>query len=77
MPSETEQTAQAEGLCALGGALLGEGGDAVGPDLLESGEDAGRVFFKAEGGGCKRRRASRLLSSTDHSTVSPREKSIA
>jgi hypothetical protein len=75
--AETEQTAQGEGLGAVGEALLGEVGEALGPELLEGGEDAGRVFFRREAGGLRRRRASRLLSSMDHSTVSPREKSIA
>ena len=51
MPSETEQTAQREGLRAFGDALLGEGGEALSPELLDGGEDAGRVFFRTEGGG--------------------------
>jgi hypothetical protein len=77
MTSETEQAAQREGLRALGDALLGEGGEALAPELLDGGEEAGRVFFRTEGGGLRRRRASKLLSSMDHSTVSPREKSMA
>jgi hypothetical protein len=64
-------------LGAFGDALLGEGGETVSPELLEGGEDTGRVFFRRERGGWRRRRASRLLSSMDHSTVSPREKSKA
>lgn len=36
-----------------------------------------RRFFKAEGGGASRRKASIALSSTIHSTDSPRENSIA
>jgi hypothetical protein len=65
-------------LGAFGDALLGEGGEAFSPELLDGGEDAGRVFFfRGEGGACRRRRARRLLSSMDHSTVSPREKSMA
>jgi hypothetical protein len=77
MTPQTEQTAQREGLGALGDAPLVEGGEAFPPELLEGGEDAGRVFFSVGAGGWRRRRASRLLSSTVHSTVSPREKSIA
>src|SRR5581483_6261634 len=61
----------------FGDALLGEGGGAFSPELLDGGEDAGRVFFRTEGGGLSRRRARRLLSSMDHTTVSPREKSRA
>jgi len=75
--AKAEQAAQREGLSAFGDAPLGEGREAVSPELLEGGEDAGRVFFKREAGGWRRRRASRLLSSMDHSTVSPREKSKA
>lgn len=48
---EAEQTAQREGLGTLGDAVLGEGGVAFSPELVEGGEDAGRVFFKSEGGG--------------------------
>ena len=70
MASEAEQTAQREGLGAFGDALLGEGWEALVPELLDGGEEAGRVFFKREGGGLRRRRASKLLSSMDHSTVS-------
>jgi len=77
VPPQTEQTAQRERLGAFGDTLLGEGGEALSPELLEGGEDAGRVFFRMEGGGLRRRRASRLLSSIDHSTVSPRAKSKA
>jgi hypothetical protein len=75
--AETEQTAQGEGLSAEGETVLGEGGEAFCPELLEGGEDAGRVFFRREAGVLRRRRTSRLLSSMDHSTVSPREKSMA
>jgi hypothetical protein len=77
MTTQTEQAAQREGLGALGDALLLEGRDAVVPELLEGGEDAGRVFFSVAAGGRRRRRARRLLSSTDHSTISPRAKSMA
>jgi len=77
MATQAEQAAQREGFGARGDALLVEGGDALAPELLEGGEDAGRVFFNVEAGGWRRRRASRLLSSTIHSTVSPREKSMA
>jgi hypothetical protein len=38
-------------LGALGDTLLGEGGEAFFPELLEGGEDAGRVFFRTEAGG--------------------------
>jgi len=58
-------------------AALLEAGEAFVPELLEAGEEAGRVFFKAAGGGASRRSASSALSSTIHSTVSPRENSIA
>ena len=75
--SQAEQAAQRESLGALGDALLGEGGEALAPELLDGGEEAGRVFFRTEGGGLRRRRASKLLSSMDHSTVSPRVKSMA
>jgi hypothetical protein len=77
MASEAKEGAQGEGLGAVCDALLVEMGFDFSPELLEGGEDVGRVFFKAEGGGLRRRRASKLLSSTDHSTVSPREKSMA
>ena len=77
MSSETKQGTQGEGLRAVGKAVLVEGGAAIVPELVEVGEDAGGVFFKAEGGDWIRRRASRALSSTIHSTVSPRENSMA
>jgi hypothetical protein len=77
MTREAEQIAQGEDLGRIGDALLGEGGSAIVPELVEGGEDAGRVFFRTEGGVLRRRRARRLLSSTDHTTVSPRAKSIA
>lgn len=51
MASEAEQAAQGEGLGAFGGALPAEGGEALGEDLLEAGEDAGRVFFSVGAGG--------------------------
>lgn len=51
MAAETEETAQREDFGALGDALLGEGGEAFSPELAKGGEDAGRVFFKTEGGG--------------------------
>ena len=75
--AEAEQTAQGEGLSAEGETVLGEGGEAFCPELLEGGDDAGRVFFRREAGVLRRRRTSRLLSSMDHSTISPREKSMA
>jgi hypothetical protein len=75
--SETEQRTQREGLRALGDAALIEGGAALGPELVEGGEETGRVFFKAGAGGASRRNARRALSSTIHSTVSPRENSMA
>jgi hypothetical protein len=61
----------------LADALLVEGGEALLPELLELEENAGRVFFKTGRGGCRRRSASSALSSTIHSTVSPRENSMA
>jgi hypothetical protein len=61
----------------VGDAALVEGGDALAPELLEVREDTGGVFFKAEGGGASRRKASIALSSTIHSTDSPRENSMA
>jgi hypothetical protein len=51
MAAQTEQTAQREGLGALGDAALLECGEAVLPELLEGGEDAGRVFFSVGAGG--------------------------
>jgi len=75
--AEAEQGTQGEGLGALGEAELGEGGEGLLPECLEGGEDAGRVFFRAEAGGFSRRRANKLLSSTIHSTVSPRVNSMA
>jgi len=77
MASETEQGTQREGLRAVGDAALLEGGDAFVPELLELGEDAGRVFFRAGGGASRRRSARSALSSTIHSTVSPLENSMA
>ena len=77
MTPEAEQAAQRERLRAFGNAMLGEGLGGLAPELVEGGEDAGGVFFRREGGGFKRRRARRLLSSMDHSTDSPREKSMA
>jgi len=75
--AQAKQTAQDEGLGAVGEALLGEVWGAFEAELLDGGEDGERFFFRREGGGWRRRRARRLLSSTDHSTVSPREKSMA
>ena len=75
--AEAEQAAQGEGLCALGGALLGEGGEAFLPELEEGGEESGRVFFRTGAGAWGRRRASKDLCSTNHSTISPLEKSMA
>jgi hypothetical protein len=77
MASQAEQRAQREGLGALGEASLVEAGEALAPELFEMGEDTGRVFFRTEGGGLVRRRARRPLLSTNHSTVSPRENSMA
>jgi hypothetical protein len=77
MATEAEEATQGEGLSAVGESLLGEGGSALVPEMEEGGEDAGGVFFKGEGGGRMRRRERRLLSSMDHSTISPREKSRA
>jgi hypothetical protein len=45
MATQAEQAAQREGFGARGDALLVEGGDAFAPELLEGGEDAGRVFL--------------------------------
>ena len=62
----------------LGDAALGEGGSALLPELVELREESGGVFFfSAAGGGSKRRKAKSALSSTTHSTVSPRENSMA
>ena len=66
-----------EGLGVRGEAALVEAGEALAPELFELGEDAGRVFFSTAGGVEARRRASSPLSSTNHSTVSPRENSMA
>jgi hypothetical protein len=75
--TEAKQRTQGEGLRVFGDALLVEGRLASVPELLEVGEDTGGVFFKAEGGGLSRRSARSALSSMIHSTVSPRENSIA
>ena len=75
--SQAKQRTQREGLRAVGDTALLEGGEALVPELLEAGEDAVGVFFKAEGGGCRRRSARRALSSTIHSTDSPRANSMA
>jgi len=77
MAAEAEQGTQREGFGALGEAPLVEGGEALVPELVKVEEEAGGVFFKAEGGGWVRRRASMALDSTIHSTVSPRANSIA
>jgi len=77
MAAEAEQAAQGEGLGAEGEALLGEGWAAVLEEVEEGGEDACGVFFSKPAGGWRRRRARSPLSSTDHSTVSPRENSMA
>ena len=77
MSSETEQRTQREGLRAVGDALLVESGEALVPELPELREDTGRVFFRTVAGASGRRSASRVLSSTSHSTVSPRENSMA
>src|ERR1039457_625182 len=77
MTSQTKQRAQRERLGARGKAPLVEAGEALAPELFELGEDAGRVFFSTAGGVEARRSASKLLSSTNHSTVSPRENSMA
>ena len=75
--SEAQQRTQREGLGALVDALLGVEGRAGSPELFEAVEEAGRVFFRTGPGAWGRRRASRLLCSTSHSTVSPRENSMA
>ena len=75
--SQTKQGAQRERLGVRGKAALVKAGEALAPELLELGEDAGRVFFSSARGVEARRRAKRLLSSTNHSTVSPRENSRA
>ena len=51
MTTQAEQAAQREGLRPVGEALLREGGAAFSPELLEGGEDAGRVFFRIGAGG--------------------------
>jgi hypothetical protein len=51
MTAETQKAAQREGLRAVGDALLGEGRPAFSPEVMEGGEDAGRVFFSREAGG--------------------------
>ena len=77
MTTKAEQTAQRKCLGAFGDTLLAEGGEALLPEVLEGGEAVFGVFFKTGGGGLSLRRARRLLSSMDHSTVSPRVKSMA
>ena len=49
--AQAEQAAQREGFRPVGETLLAEGGEAFAPELLEGGEDAGRVFFSAGAGG--------------------------
>jgi len=52
--SETKQRTQREDLRTEGDAELVEGGEALGPELLEVGEEPGGVFLKkaaAPGGG--------------------------
>ncbi len=51
MPSQTQQGAQRGGLGVRGKAPLVEAGAALAPELLEVGEDAGRVFFSTGPGG--------------------------
>jgi hypothetical protein len=75
--AESQQRTQGEGFGACGDAELVEGGATFVPELFELREDAGGVFFRAEGGVSRRRRARRDLSSTIHSTVSPLENSMA
>jgi hypothetical protein len=77
MASESQQRTQRERFGTRGDSALVEGGAAFVPELLELREEAGRVFFRAEGGGSSRRRARRDLCSTIHSTVSPLENSMA
>jgi hypothetical protein len=77
MASQTKQGAQREGLSVRGDAALVEAGEALAPELFELGEDTGRVFFSTEAGGAARRKANSPLSSTNHSTISPRENSMA
>jgi len=77
MASQTKQGAQREGLGVGRDAALTEAGEALTPELFEFGEDAGRVFFSIEAGGAARRNANSPLSSTNHSTLSPRENSMA
>jgi len=75
--SQTQQGAQREGLGVRGDAALTEAGEGLTPELFEFGEDTGRVFFSTEAGGAARRKANSPLSSTNHSTLSPRENSMA
>jgi len=51
MTTQAKEAAQREGLGAVGNAPLTEGGEAFSPELLEGGEDAGRVFFRVGAGG--------------------------
>lgn len=44
--TEAEQAAQREGLGALGDALLGKGGEGLGTEFFDGGEEAGRVFLE-------------------------------
>lgn len=77
MTAETKEGTQREGLGTVGEAGLVEGRSGEGEELFEVGEDAGGVFFKADGGVLRRRKARRDLSSMTHSTVSPRVNSMA
>src|SRR5215204_946541 len=76
MPPQTQQRTQGEELGSLLDARLAVAGGALPPERLELVEE-GRVFFKTGGGGEGLRKASRLLSSTIHSTSSPRANSMA
>jgi hypothetical protein len=77
MASPTKQGAQRKGLGVRGDTALTEAGEALRPEWFEFGEDTGGVFFSTEAGGAARRKANSPLSSTNHSTLSPRENSMA
>jgi hypothetical protein len=49
--TQAEQAAQREGFGAFGDPLLAEGGETFRPEVLEAGQDAGRVFFRTGAGG--------------------------
>jgi hypothetical protein len=76
--SEAEQRTQREHFGESGDALVREVGGALLPQSLDLFEESeGSFFFSTGGGALGRWRASKSLCSTNHSTTSPRENSMA